>query len=484
MDGFFIMSAPYAIIRLFSTIISPTKNSPLMEAIVSPARDSSANQRIVRIVLWLVVIFALAFFFYRAPYRAFFHRGGDLASPYVAGWRFYKGVSPYPQRGFIAFWHSRGAPQSAQLSQSDSTPIYPPSTLVLMGSLCLLPWRTALFLYVAVCAALYILLLVRLSKYLSSNTVRLAFIAYGLMFSPILAGMGTANLSILSFILVAFAFLFVRTKPVNAGVLIALATCLKPTIGAPAIALLLFFRCWTELVCSTLITGAIWAFALFRLRSVPGWREDYAGNVAYLFGPTGAASYFSSNSSRFDLLNLQVPVYGFTHSFLLTNVFCYGLAVVLLAWWAWKFLPAQQLDWASISSLCMIALLSYYQRNYCAGFVLLAVLWAANNVSESLQARLVLLLAVIFLFPGEALLRTYSSHLPSFLLGRAGQNLLFAQATWAIAAMTVLILVSRERATALSVSEDLPQRRPETQVSAESLRRVATQSGSASHGLA
>lgn len=396
--------------------------------------------------LWLVTACAALFFCFRGPYRAIYHMGTDFASPYVAGWRFWHGVNPYPQEGFLNLWHTLGAPLSVQLNQSDSSPVYPPLTLVWMAPFCALPWHVAVVLYTVLCATLYIALLLRLGRLLPGKDLRLLLLAYGLAFSPIHAGMATANLSILGFILAAHALLSIRSSPAIAGILVALALCFKPTIGAPAAALLLFFCCWTELAWCISVTGAAAIFSYWKLHAVPGWKEVYSSNVHYLFGPHGVASYYTLADSRFDLLNLEVPLYGMTRSFLLTNLFAYGITAILFAWWAWKFIPLQRLDWAAISSLCLIALLPVYQRNYCAGFVIFAVLWALAKGKESGQARLLLLLSVCFLVPGEALLRSYSSHLPAFLLAPLWKNLLFAYDTWAIVGMIVLVLASRDSA--------------------------------------
>lgn len=387
-----------------------------------------------------------AIFVLRGPYRAVTQRGTDFAAPYVAGWRFYHGLNPYSREGFIPLWHSLGAPAQASLTESDSRPVYPLSTLPVMGPFSLLSWRPAQIAYLASCSIFYVLLLLSLSRGLPSRNFKVAFVAYGLAFSPVLAGMGAANLSILTFILVAYAVLLVEHKPAPAGILLAFAFCLKPTVAGPVVLLFLCFRCWRSLCFFAGVTGSVFLAAILRLRTVPGWYSSYVSNVAYLVGPNGAASYVTPNEARFDLLNLQVPFYGMTHSVIVSNVLAFGLAAILFAVWVWRYRAEKRITWPAVASLTMICLLPVYQRNYCAGFVLFAVLWAGHAFAGSKRARVLLALSIPLLVPGEALLRIYSRHIPSALLEPVPMNLLFAHVSWIIVAMVLLILSKQSEA--------------------------------------
>lgn len=391
-------------------------------------------------ILWFCLAVAILFFAYRGPYRGFTQRGTDLAAPYIAGWRFYHGANPYPQDGLISLWHARGAPSGAQLNESDSRPVYPPSTLPIIGLLSILPWKWAQFLYLAACTLLYALLLLRLSRYLASLRYRLALMIYGFLFAPIIAGVATANLSIVTFILAVYSIVFVEARSIGSGILLALSFCLKPTIAAPVILLFLVFRYWRSLFVFVAGSGMITVWALLWLRSSAGWYVSYKSNLRYLFGPHGAASFLSNDGGRYDLLNLQVPIYGMTASARVSEVLAFGIAGVLLTLWIWRYGLARKITWSAAASLGLIGLLPIYQRNYSAGFVLLAVLWAIRSINGSLRAQALLGISLLLLVPGEAILRDYSHHLPPILLTPLAENLVFAYTSWVIVVMTVLIL--------------------------------------------
>lgn len=398
------------------------------------------NSTLAQSALWIMLLASSAIFIVRGPYRAVFQRGTDFAAPYVAGWRFYHGLNPYAKEGFVPLWHSLGAPAQASLTESDSRPVYPLSTLPVMGPFSVLSWRRAQIAYLASCSIFYVLLLLSLSRGLPSRNFRIAFVAYGLAFSPVLAGIGAANLSILTFTLVAYSVLLVEHKSAAAGILLGLAFCLKPTVAGPVVLLFLCFRCWRSLYFFAGVTGSVFLAAALRLRTIPGWYSSYLSNVAYLVGPDGAASYITPNEARFDLLNLQVPFYGMTHSIIVSNVLAFGLAGTLFVVWVWRYRAEKRITWPAVASLTMICLLPVYQRNYCAGFVLFAILWAGHAFSGNKRARVLLAFSIPLLVPGEALLRTYSRHIPSAFLEPIPMNLLFAYASWIIVAMILLIL--------------------------------------------
>src|SRR5690348_7791301 len=163
------------------------------------------NSTLAQSALWIMLLASSAIFIVRGPYRAVFQRGTDFAAPYVAGWRFYHGLNPYAKEGLVPLWHSLGAPAQASLTESDSRPVYPLSTLPVMGPFSVLSWRRAQIAYLASCSIFYVLLLLSLSRGLPSRNFRIAFVAFGLAFSPVLAGIGAANLSILTFTLVAYS---------------------------------------------------------------------------------------------------------------------------------------------------------------------------------------------------------------------------------------------------------------------------------------
>lgn len=401
------------------------------------------------LLMIVVLLAALALFFVRGPLRAMRGGGGDFAAPYVAGLRFLRGSNPYSTSDFEADWHAAGARTDAVQNASGRRPVYPPSTLLLMGPFSILPWTWALDAYELLCSILYAGLLIRLAARIGpswNSATRTAFVVYGLALAPVHTGLGVGNVSTLALLLAIFCLLFGRAqKNFRAGMLLGLCLCLKPTAGV----FLLFY--W--LVCQRFrlvswaigLVAVISALSLLRMRAMPAvWVQDYQANLSFLFGPAGVANFTAANGYRFDLLNLQVPLFELTRSVSWANTLSWMIVGILLSLWLLVVLrrggSLLGTSWAAPGVLLLLGLLPIYQRNYNAGFVLLAVFWSFEHL-HTLTARWILGLGVIFLVPGEALLRRLGEHLPAPATHGFLMNfLVMPQATWALLAICSLLL--------------------------------------------
>jgi hypothetical protein len=246
----------------------------------------------------------------------------------------------------------------------------------------------------------------------------------------------------LVFILSGYAIYLAWVRhEVASGILLALGFCVKPTSAVAVVPLLVLYgrkkSILTFLGASALITSCA---ALVMSRINPVWKLDYANNLQFLFGPDGAASFWTKNLGRFDLVNLQVPFYAIVHSVPIANLLAVAASAILATLWILLFFlrrgTKSDWSWLAVSSLVLLGLLPVYQRNYNAGFVLFAAMWAFENIHEAL-AKAALLVSGVFLIPGEAILR--KAGLADRLSGSALWNsLVMSQLTWGI--VTVIII--------------------------------------------
>ncbi|MBV8436720.1 MAG: DUF2029 domain-containing protein [Silvibacterium sp.] len=356
--------------------------------------------------------------------------------------RFTRGQNPYDSKDFIAYWHAAGAPPNAAVDESGRRPIYPPSTFFILSPFCMLDWLSALVYFEILSVGLVLWVLIYLARKLDSRSTQLLFVAYALILAPLSTGLSVANVSIPAVTLCLLAVLLAADgRELLAGAMLAISICLKPTTGLPGLVYLLFVRRWRvcgyALALSTMITGA----ALMRMHYLPArWQVDYRANLNYLFGPTGAASYSSASDGRFDLLNLQVPVFALTQSHPAAEIIPWVLVLILGGWWLAmiRTYPALAPRLESAAVVLLLGLLPVYQRSYNAGFVLLALLWAFMNLEDRV-AKAILIVGFVFVIPGEALIRT-ALHGHSFSSGRLWNGVVMPQESWALVALVVIQL--------------------------------------------
>lgn len=337
------------------------------------------------------------------------------------------------------------------VDDSGQRPIYPPTALVVMAPLAKIGWPRAVLLYVWACTFGYFGLVWILSGHAGDSWIslrRVGFVAFALGLSPVHAGINQANLSILVFLLSGYALYlaWIRYELV-AGVLLALGFCMKPTSAMAVVTVLVLYGRRRSILAFLGVSGAIAGCAAMLLSHIDsGWRLDYAKNLQFLFGPNGAASFWTANPGRFDLVNLQVPAYAVVHSVPIANLLAIVVSAVFgVIWLLLFFVDRDTRDdwyWLGASSLLLVALLPVYQRNYNTAVILFAVMWAFRNLHEAL-AKAVLVVSGLFLIPGEAMLRKegLADRLSDSTLWNA---LIMSQATWAI--VTVIVLCSLYKA--------------------------------------
>jgi hypothetical protein len=395
----------------------------------------------------VVLLAASALLLVRGPWRAMRGWGGDFAAPYVAGRRFLRGVNPYSSADFEAAWHAAGAGAGERENASGTRPIYPPSTLLLMAPLSVMKWKWALGTYELFCTVLYGALLVRLANDVGvgwNSWVRIGFVAYGLALAPIHTGLGVGNVSTLAFLLAMECLLLGRArKDVAAGIILGLCFCLKPSVGVFVLFYWLVCRRWKLARWGVGLIVMINSLAMVRMLSIPSvWWLDYRANARFLFGPSGVANFTDANGFRFDLLNLQVPFYELTHSVLWANGLAWATVTALGIVWLIGRLRrgVDAKSWAAPGVLLLLGLLPIYQRNYNAGYVLIALLWSFQHLRTTV-ARSILLVGMFFIIPGEALLRRLANHWAGGVGNGFFMNfVVMPQATWAVLGIALLLL--------------------------------------------
>jgi len=418
------------------------------------------------------VLLASGAFVLRGPLRASSGYVSDFAAPYVSTRLWLEHKNPYDSAAFFSTWHSAGAPTgTVYANPSSSHSLYPPPTLVVLIPFAVLPWAIATKALLLLSMALYLTALILLATFVPGSwqdSDKPFFLATGLALAPAHSALHVTNIACLGaslLLLAIYALLRRSSKPAALlpGACIALVICLKPTLGILILPYLIWTRAWRTLVVTLALICTIGVVSLYPLLSLGGqWLSDLRGNIAFVFTNGGVADLAPQNLTRFDRIDLQLPLYALLHHRNAAAVTALIVACLLVFWSSSRSTPngIVQRDTLDISllrvaTLLIIGLLPFYQRYYSAIVVLLPILWAFRNLSQP-RARWLLLLCSTFLINTEALLQAtgtfvaISAHLPFVADAIIGPHL-----CWIILLLAIVLVKMLRHSTAPTQSSQL-----------------------------
>ncbi len=398
---------------------------------------------LIRVLLALITLLMLADFVFRGVVPAFASGTNDFSDPYVGAWLWRHGQNPYD----VALVNAT----ARRLTQSTLpvVPIYPPTAYVLVTPFTLLPWRWAnaawvLLSVIAVGTAAWTL--VRIGEFPPGSDKIWLIIAFVFAFGPFHTGIHVANAAPIAIGCSLLAVYFAtREHDAAAGILIALATGLKPQLGLWIFVFYLLRRRW-QLVGACALCGLVLAVtAIVRIPlSLPALVANYREDLHYWFGPGGQNDFTTANSFRLPLVNLQVVFYPLLHSTFSANFLAHAIAIAGMVVWAnFVFHGRVRSEPLAISSLLALSFLSVYHRVNDAGILTLALCWVWGTVDQDLRwtRRAALGLLLLMLVPGQGVLTRLQSHLTLQVAHSWWWNLVIAPYfVWALLALSVVLL--------------------------------------------
>jgi len=373
----------------------------------------------------------------------------DFSAPYVAALKLKTHRNPYLSDDFFSIWHGAGGSQAVKLVEAETKPVYAPNAIFFFLPFAWLNWHHAVLAYTVLCTCLFLVLIVRFASMVGdswNSWRRIAFLAFALALAPIHTAISTGNPSALSVSCCLGALICLwEDRQIPAGILLALALIIKPSSGPLIVVLMLIYRRWKSLLTLTAVYGTLSVAALAMMgRVAPLWKADYENNINFFFfSARGDGNFAAHMGNRFDALNLQVPLFELTQSKNFAN--CAATVIFGVLFVAWVVLALRQRDqrfrFDLMSIAVLLALMPVYQRNYNAGVVLVAIVWAFQNLERTV-AKWMLAICCVFILPLEAMLRYYYGWVPEALKGSIVLGaFIFPVASWSILALTILLLV-------------------------------------------
>lgn len=176
------------------------------------------------------------------------------------------------------------------------------------------------------------------------------------------------------------------------------------------------------------------------------WAEDFLRNGQKFASECFTADFTEHNPIRFTLLNLQVLLYGLTHSVTFAQIAVPLISFILLGFWyrfsfSDKYKPSELLV---ISTLVVLSLLPVYHRNYDAALFILPLCTLLSEGGKITRLNWATFVAVLpFALPGPAVLQhlVEIGRIPqAFANGWWWNNLIMPHQIWALLCLSILLL--------------------------------------------
>ena len=374
-----------------------------------------------RILVAVLLLGSIAEFCARGPFRLL--NGGigwnDFLSPYIQAKAWAHGADPYTAESLVAWWPPdnprplfvKTDAGTGDLEKKRGVPSpYPVTSLVLLAPFTFLPWRIAVSLWCAVSVAAVItavFAVLAICGCRPSEVRSQLFLAAVFALAPLHTGMATGNPAILVVGLIACTlWASYAGMEKTAGVLLALAICLKPTVAGGLLLYYLLRRHWSVVVttCATAATIGVVGLSRLALAGVR-WIPSYLQNSRRMFAAGSIDDFSRAAELRFHLINSQVFVGGLFSDASTANLIARLLGAMLLGCWIWiRWRRRTSSGLLEVSAILILSLIAVYHRFYDATLLIFPLAWSLL-LARQRSVPLVTLVAIApFFVPGPVLL--------------------------------------------------------------------------------
>ena len=159
----------------------------------------------------------------------------------------------------------------------------------------------------------------------------LYFAAFALAMAPLHSGIHEVNLNTVIIACLCAGAGFMSTRPYCSGVAIALATCLKPQVGIFFFAYPWLRKKWKTAFaalggCSVVSAGSLVWMKIHHFE----WLGVFLNELSRFSSPYRRSSPYAAGTGKFQLLNLQVLTFQFTHNPEWTKILAWTLFALLV----------------------------------------------------------------------------------------------------------------------------------------------------------
>ncbi|MEE9211134.1 MAG: glycosyltransferase family 87 protein [Phycisphaeraceae bacterium] len=342
-----------------------------------------------------LVVLTAGEFAARGPQRGLVG-SGDFEMIYVASRTWMLGRNPYDLNALAETRTESGSREKRPINS-----VYPPPTFVVMTPLAMVPYPAAKIAWLLVNVGLFVGLflgLVSLARFrfTEKRTAVLAICLFAL--APIHTGFKVGQVALATTTLIVLGLAATlnrrsesptanerdRGSQVLGGVLLGVATALKPQMGGVFIAYLLYRRRWKAVTaaCATTAVMATLAVTQMQVRGFD-WLADFHRNV-HDFTVGGAGDPTAANPYHWQLINLHHPLHTMIDDPTTVRLIVWAVGIVAAGVALGSTVRKQphQRELALLSTLAVLTLVVIFHRVYDAVLLVLPLAWCIGRLSE------------------------------------------------------------------------------------------------------
>lgn len=429
----------------------------------------------MRLVLIAAIVAGVSVLGWRGVYRAVAPpqpHGGmhwDFGLVYSLSRAWIIGANPYEMEGVSRAWaSSNGDPDGdPALRRSAGILVYPPTTLATLSPLASLPYRIAAPVWMLANLAAIALFLGIAARMLSlTGLPRLAFWACGIWLAPTVTGIAVGQTAVITMGLLSLGLWFRARRGTDglsagswmSGVLLGLATAIKPQMGLLFIVYEAGRQRWRPVVAAAAVLVVVASIGIGRLQAagVP-WLQSWQQNLHDFPRLEDGDPTRHNMVTRHHMVNLHYPLHNFTDDRTLVTVLVYGVAGALsLAYFVVDLRRRRHFgegspEPVSIAMAATVCLFVVYHRFYDAVLLAWPIALAIRMIADRRYPALawtLLGLCALFFVPGAVILAAAAAKgwVPAELTNSAlWQNVLLPHEAWALPVIAALLVAIRAR---------------------------------------
>ncbi len=340
----------------------------------------------------------------------------------------------------------------------------PPTTFVLLASIAWMPWQAAIVTWMCLnllAITISLIGLLKLSKIHLTLPRKLLLCALIIALVPMHTAIALGQLSVVVLMCIVWAIVCdVNKRPYLSGVLLAIATCLKPQCG---VIYFLYFALkwqWRPLVAGIVTGGLLLTIGVLRLEMFGiDWFASMKTNYdTFLLGGRGDVSRLSF---RHQFLQFQYPMHVLLGNKFVANAITWSAAgtiglIVLLT----RQKATRERRIALYATLGIIGLIVFYHRTYDAVLVALPILWAMGTchaISHRAKIAILILAAPFLVVPWPSTLYVFAQKgiIPAGIADSwVWQAFVLPHQAYLLMAMAIILTASMWRASRCSAEAE------------------------------